>query len=40
LIDDDEDQIRALLERALRETGYEIVAVGDGAADLEAVLTA
>jgi DNA-binding response OmpR family regulator len=40
LIVDDEDQIRALLERALREKGYEIVAVGDGAAGLEAVLTA
>jgi DNA-binding response OmpR family regulator len=40
LIVDDEGQIRALLTRALLENGYEVVAVGDGAAGLEAVLTA
>jgi DNA-binding response OmpR family regulator len=40
LIVDDEDQIRFLLVRALREKGYEVVAVSDGAAGLEAVLTA
>jgi DNA-binding response OmpR family regulator len=40
LIVDDQDQIRALLERGLREKGYDVVALGDGAAGLEAVLTA
>jgi DNA-binding response OmpR family regulator len=40
LIVDDEDQIRSLLTRALRERGYDVVAVNDGAAGLEAVLTA
>jgi DNA-binding response OmpR family regulator len=40
LIVDDEDQIRALLIRALGERGYEVVAVNDGQAGLEAVLTA
>jgi DNA-binding response OmpR family regulator len=40
LIVDDEDQIRALLTRALLANGYDVVAVSDGAAGLEAVLTA
>jgi DNA-binding response OmpR family regulator len=40
LIVDDEGPIRALVERALREEGYDVVAVGDGVAGLDAVLTA
>jgi DNA-binding response OmpR family regulator len=40
LIVDDEVPIRALVERALREEGYDVVAVGDGVAGLDAVLTA
>jgi DNA-binding response OmpR family regulator len=40
LIVDDEAPIRALLSRALREKGYDVVALNDGAAGLEAVLTA
>ena len=40
LIVDDEASIRALLSRALREKGYDVVALNDGASGLEAVLTA
>jgi DNA-binding response OmpR family regulator len=40
LVVDDEAPIRALLARALRERGYEVVALNDGLAGLEAVLTA
>jgi len=40
LIVDDEAPIRALLSRALREKGYDVVALNGGATGLEAVLTA
>jgi CheY-like chemotaxis protein len=40
LIVDDEATIRSLLTRILREGGYDVIAVTDGAAGLEAVRTA
>ena len=40
LVVDDEAAIRGLLDRALRERGHEVVAVNNGQAALEAVLTA
>ena len=40
LVVDDEEGIRALLERALRERGHDVVAVNNGEVALEAVRTA
>ena len=40
LVVDDQAPIRALLARALQEKGYDVVALNDGLAGLEAVLTA
>ena len=40
LVVDDEPTVRALLTRALREEGYEVVAVTDGEAGLNAAETA
>ena len=40
LVVDDEPAIRALIERGLRQAGYDVVAVNDGAAALNAARTA
>jgi DNA-binding response OmpR family regulator len=40
LVVDDEPMVRAIVERALREEGYEVVGVGDGQAGLTAAETA
>jgi CheY-like chemotaxis protein len=39
LVVDDERAVRELVVRALREAGYEVVAVSDGLAALEAAKT-
>jgi DNA-binding response OmpR family regulator len=40
LVVDDEPMVRAIIERALGEEGYEVVGVGDGQAGLTAAETA
>jgi two-component system cell cycle sensor histidine kinase/response regulator CckA len=40
LVVDDDDAVRTVVSRALREEGYDVVAVGDGVAALDAVRTA